>query len=119
MYLVPEESAQEVQALIHEKSVPAEVFQVDKSYYVFLGAAENLAATKELALLYKTHDIDVYWKEIDFTTKLEKENQEIDQILSAYSSLAELSAAQLLNGTSNVEVNQVKAQLNEVQSSRV
>lgn len=111
------ESAQEVQALLHEKSVPAEVFQVDQSYYVFLGAAESLATTKELALLYKTHEIDVYWKEIDFTTKLEKENQEIDQILSAYSSLAELSAARLLNGTSNVEVNQVKAQLNQVQSS--
>ena len=58
--------------------MPAEVFQVDKNYYVFLGAAENLEATKELALLYKTHDIDVYWKEIDFTTKLKKENQEIE-----------------------------------------
>ena len=67
-----EESAQEVQALLHEKNVPAEVFQVDKNYYVFLGAAENLEATKELALLYKTHDIDVFWKEIDFTTKLDE-----------------------------------------------
>ena len=100
-----------------KKTYLLKCFKSTRIYYVFLGAAENLEATKELALLYKTHDIDVFWKEIDFTTKLEKENQEIDKILAAYSSLAELSAAQLLNGTSNVEVNQVKAQLNEVQSS--
>lgn len=111
-----EESAKEVQALVHEKNVPAEVFQVDKDYYVFLGAAKNLEAAKELALLYKTYDIDVYWKEIDFTTKLSKDDQEIDKLLSVYSSLAELSAAQLRHASSDVEVNQVKAKLNEIQS---
>lgn len=110
------ESAQQVQTLIQEKNVPAEVFQVDKNYYVFLGASENLEATKELALFYKTYDIDVYWKEIDLTTKFKK-NQEIDKLFSIYSSLAELSSAQLRHAESNVKVNQVQAQLNEVQSS--
>ena len=112
-----DESAKEVQALIHEKNVPAEVFQVDKNYYLFLGAAENLEATKELALLYKTNEIDVFWKQIDFTTKLSKRDQDVEKLLAAYTSLAELSAAQLRHAASNVEANQVKAQLNEVQSS--
>ena len=112
-----EESAKEVQALIHEKNVPAEVFQVDKNYYLFLGAAENLEATKELALLYKTYEIDVFWKQIDFTTKLAEGDQDVEKLLAAYTSLAELSAAQLRHAASNVEANQVKAQLNEVQSS--
>lgn len=111
------ESAQEVQARIHEKNVPAEVFQVDKNYYVFLGAAESLETAKELAMLYKTYDIDVYWKEIELTTKLKKGEKEIEKLLSIYSSLAEISAAKLCHATSNVNANQVNAQLNEVQSS--
>lgn len=112
-----EESAKEVQALIHSKNLPAEVFKVDNTYYVFLGAAENLGAAKELALLYKANGIDVFWKEFDFTTKLAKENQETEKLLSAYSALAELSAAEIRKVESNVEVSQVKQQLNEVQSS--
>ena len=112
-----EESAKEVQALVHEKNVPAEVFQVDKNYYLFLGAAENLEATKELALLYKTYDIDVFWKQIDFTTKLAEGDQDVEKLLAVYTSLAELSAAQLRHAVSNVEVNQVQAKLNEVKTS--
>src|SRR5205807_2063474 len=83
------ESAQEVQALIRAKNVPAEVFQIEKDYYLFLGAAENLEASKELALIYKTQDIDVFWKEVDFTTKRVAGDKEEEKVLSIYSSLAE------------------------------
>lgn len=112
-----EESAKQVQAFVHQKNVPAEVFQVDNSFYVFLGTAENLAAAKELALYYKNKEIEVFWKEIDIKTNLAKENPEVEKLLSAYSALAEVSAAQLRKSTPNVEVSQVKSQLNEVQSS--
>ena len=112
-----EESAKEVQALIHEKNLPAQLFQIDKNYYIFLGVAENLEGAKELALNYKTHDVDVFWKEVDLPTKLQEGNQDVEKILAAYSSLAELSAAQLRNAESSVEASEVKAQLNEVKSS--
>ncbi len=112
-----EESAKEVQALIHEKNLPAQLFQIDKNYYIFLGVAENLEGAKELALNYKTHDVDVFWKEVDVPTKLQEGNQDAEKILSAYSSLAELSAAQLRHAQSSVEASRVKAQLNEVKSS--
>lgn len=111
------ESAQVVQVLIREKNLPAEVFQIENSYYLFLGAAENLEAAKQLALIYKTHDIDVFWKEVEFTTKLAKGDKEIEKILSVYKSLAELSAAKLQNVDSSVDINQIIERLNEVKSS--
>lgn len=111
-----EESAQAVQAQVRDKNIPAEVFKVDNNYYIFLGAAETLDATKELALRYKTSNIAVYWKEINFTTKLANGDQEGEKLVSAYTSLAELSAAQLRQTDSTVDVNQIKAQLNQLKS---
>ena len=113
-----EEAAKAVQAEIHSKNLPAEVFQIEKSYYVFLGVAENLEASKELALNYKTNEIAVFWKEIDFKTKLAKNDQEVEKALSIYSSLAELSSAKLLHVDSSADVNKVSEQLKDLQLSK-
>lgn len=112
-----EEAAKAVQAEIHNKNLPAEVFQIEKSYYVFLGVAENLEASKELALNYKTNEVDVFWKEIDFATKLAKNNQEMEKALSIYSSLAEITSAKLLHVDSSADVNKVSEQLKALQLS--
>lgn len=108
-----EEAAKEIQATIHEKKLPAEVFKMENEYYLFLGVAESLAATKELALEYKTNDVDVFWKEIHFKTKVKEDDAAVD----VYSSLAELSAAKLRNADSSVDLQQVKKQLNGVKLS--
>ena len=108
-----EEAAKEVQATLHEKKLPAEVFKMENEYYLFLGVAESLAATKELALEYKTNDVDVFWKEIHYKTKVKEDDAAVD----VYSSLAELSAAKLRNTESSVDLQQVKKQLDGVKLS--
>ncbi|USK69377.1 hypothetical protein [Peribacillus asahii] len=108
-----EEAAKEVQATLQAKKLPAEVFKMENEYYLFLGVAESLAATKELALEYKTQDVDVFWKEIRFKAKIAENDAAVD----VYSSLAELSAAKLRNTDSSVDLQQVTKQLNGVQLS--
>ncbi|AZV44578.1 hypothetical protein BAOM_3969 [Peribacillus asahii] len=108
-----EEAAKEVQATLQAKKLPAEVFKMENEYYLFLGVAESLAATKELALEYKTQDVDVFWKEIRFKAKIAEDDAAVD----VYSSLAELSAAKLRNTDSSVDLQQVTKQLNGVQLS--
>ena len=110
-----EAAAKDVQKLIHEKKLPAEIFQRDQQYYLFLGAAENLQATKELPLVYKTEEIDVFWKEVEFMTKLAKDDQDIANVLSIYASLANLSATKLRQVDSSVDVNEVSKQLADLQ----
>ncbi|MDQ7863261.1 hypothetical protein RCO48_26100 [Peribacillus frigoritolerans] len=61
-----EDAARQIQKKIIEKQVPAEIFKLEESYYLFLGSAESLVASKELALFLKSYDVDVYWKEINF-----------------------------------------------------
>ncbi|WP_142920437.1 hypothetical protein [Peribacillus asahii] len=108
-----EEAAKEVQATLQAKKLPAEVFKMENEYYLFLGVAESLEATKELALEYKTQDVDVFWKEIRFKTKIAED----DAAVGVYSSLAELSAAKLRNTDSSVDLQQVTKQLNGVKLS--
>ncbi|USK58968.1 hypothetical protein [Peribacillus asahii] len=108
-----EEAAKEVQATLQAKKLPAEVFKMENEYYLFLGVAESLAATKELALEYKTQDVDVFWKELRFKAKIAEDDAAVD----VYSSLAELSAAKLRNTDSSVDLQQVTKQLNGVQLS--
>lgn len=113
--LSTEEAAKDVQKLIHEKKLPAEIFQVGQQYYLFLGVAENLQASKELALFYKKEEMDVFWKEIEFTTKLAKDDQDIANVLSIYASLANLSATKLRQVDSSVDINEVSKQLADLQ----
>lgn len=109
------DAAKEVQASIHGKNLPAEVFRIDNSYYVFLGAAENLEAAKELALMYKKNDIDVFWKEMNFSTNLMKDDSITKELLSIYTSLVDLSSAKLRNVDSNVDIHKVSQQIHLLQ----
>lgn len=110
-----EEAAKDVQKLIHEKKLPAEIFQVGQQYYLFLGVAENLQASKELALFYKTEEIDMFWKDIEFTTKLAKNDQKVENVLSIYAALANLSATKLRQVDSSVDINEVSKQVADLQ----
>ncbi|MFJ7744226.1 hypothetical protein [Peribacillus sp. NPDC097295] len=92
-----EDAAKKIQGKIMEKQVPAEVFKLEDSYYLFLGSAENLISSKELALFLKTYDVDVFWKEIDLkaTGISTEEEKTLETMKGVYSSLSEISAAEL------------------------
>ncbi|MGE7601040.1 hypothetical protein ACQKL5_00925 [Peribacillus sp. NPDC097675] len=92
-----EDAAKKIQGRIMEKQVPAEVFKLEDSYYLFLGSAENLISSKELALFLKSYDVDVFWKEIDLkaTGISTEEEKPLETMKGIYSSLSEFSATEL------------------------
>ncbi|MGG4268036.1 hypothetical protein [Peribacillus simplex] len=116
-----EDAARKIQKKIIEKQVPAEVFKLEDSYYLFLGLAESLAASKELALFLKSYDVDVYWKEINFEASgTSKEDEKtLDKMKAVYASLAETSATKLRGKAGTVNEETLKKNLDELKAGEL
>ncbi len=116
-----EDAARQVQKKILEKQVPAEIFKLEDSYYLFLGSAESLASSKELALFLKSYDVDVYWKEINLEAsgKSQGDEKNLDKMKTVYASLAEISAAKLRGKEATVNREALKKDLNELKAAKV
>ncbi|MGE6375576.1 hypothetical protein [Peribacillus muralis] len=116
-----EDAAKQIQKKILEKKVPAQIFKAEDSYYLFLGSAESLASSKELALFLKSYDVDVYWKEIDLegSVKNEGDEQTLDKMKNVYASLSEISAAKLRGKEATVNREALKKNLNELKTAKV
>ncbi len=116
-----EDAAKQIQKKILDKQVPAEIFKLEESYYLFLGSAESLASSKDLALFLKSYDVDVYWKEINLEAngKSEVDEKTLDKMKMVYASLAEISAAKLRGKEATVNKEALKKNLNELKAEKV
>ncbi|KWW15910.1 hypothetical protein AS888_07645 [Peribacillus simplex] len=116
-----EDAARQVQKKILGKQVPAEIFKLEDSYYLFLGSAESLASSKELALFLKSYDVDVYWKEINLEAagKSGEDEKNLIKMKTVYASLAEISAAKLRGKEATVNREVLKKNLNELKAAKV
>ena len=108
-----EEAAEQVRQKITEKNVPAEILKLDDSYYIFLGTAGSLEASKELAVFLKTYDVDVFWKELDLKASEinDSESASLETMKNVYQSLAGFSAAELTGGQSQAKAEDWKQDL--------
>ncbi|MBK5484191.1 hypothetical protein JFV29_20330 [Peribacillus sp. TH16] len=116
-----EDAAKQIQKKIIEKQVPAEIFKLEDSYYLFLGSAESLTASKELALFLKSYDVDVYWKEINFeaASKSQKDEETLDTMKAVYSSLAETSATKLRGKETTVNEETLKKNMEKLKGENL
>ncbi|USK73623.1 hypothetical protein [Peribacillus frigoritolerans] len=115
-----EDAARQIQKKIIEKQVPAEIFKLEESYYLFLGSAESLAASKELALFLKSYDVDVYWKEINFEAAgTSQEEKTLDKMKAVYASLAETSATKLRGKAGTVNGKTLKKNMDELKAGKL
>ncbi|MFJ8067951.1 hypothetical protein ACIQZD_03220 [Peribacillus sp. NPDC096447] len=116
-----EDAARQIQKKIIEKQVPAEIFKLEDSYYLFLGSAESLAASKELALFLKSYDVDVYWKEINFEAAgtSQEDEKTLDKMKEVYASLAETSATKLRGKEGTVNKETLKKNMDELKAGKL
>ncbi|WP_144526603.1 hypothetical protein [Peribacillus simplex] len=116
-----EDAARQIQKNIIEKQVPAEIFKLEDSYYLFLGTAESLAASKELALFLKSYDVDVYWKEINFEAAgtSQEDEKTLDKMKAIYASLAETSATKLRGKGGMVNEETLKKNMDELKTVKL
>ncbi|MFE0503601.1 hypothetical protein ACWF7H_00755 [Peribacillus butanolivorans] len=116
-----EDAAKQIQKKIIEKQVPAEIFKLEDSYYLFLGSAESLTASKELALFLKSYDVDVYWKEINFeaASKSQKDEETLGTMKAVYSSLAETSATKLRGKETTVNKETLKKNMEKLKGENL
>lgn len=116
-----EDAARQIQKKIVEKQVPAEIFKLEDSYYLFLGSAESLTASKELALFLKSYDVEVYWKEINFEAAgtSQEEEKTLDKMKAVYTSLAEISATKLRGKEGTVNGETLKKNLDELKGGQL
>jgi stage II sporulation protein B len=116
-----EDAARQIQKKIIEKQVPAEIFKLEESYYLFLGSAESLAASKELALFLKSYDVDVYWKEINFEAAgtSQEDEKTLDKMKAVYASLAETSATKLRGKAGTVNGETLKKNMDELKAGKL
>jgi stage II sporulation protein B len=125
-----EDSAKLVQQQIAEKGVPAEIFQVDGQFYLFLGVAGSLEESKQLAVFLKTYGVDVYWKEMAVKPASaetdEKKMKTISNLTSIYESLMKSSSGLLVgktasktNETKTKEIEAIKAEAKEAADTNI
>ncbi|MGE7759039.1 hypothetical protein [Peribacillus sp. NPDC097895] len=116
-----EDAARQIQKKVIEKQVPAEIFKLEDSYYLFLGSAESLAASKDLALYLKSYDVDVYWKEINFEAagKSQADETTLDKMKMVYASLAEISATKLRGKEATVNDETLKKNMDELKAGKL
>ncbi|CAH0132409.1 Stage II sporulation protein B [Peribacillus sp. Bi96] len=116
-----EDAARQIQKKVIEKQVPAEIFKLEDSYYLFLGSAESLAASKDLALYLKSYDVDVYWKEINFEAagKSQADETTLDKMKMVYASLAEISATKLRGKGATVNDETLKKNMDELKAGKL
>ncbi|MGE7766734.1 hypothetical protein [Peribacillus sp. NPDC096540] len=116
-----EDAAKQIQKKIIEKQVPAEIFKIEDSYYLFLGSAESLTSSKELALFLKSYDVDVFWKEINFeaASKSQKDEETLDIMKSVYFSLAETSATKLRGKETTVNQETLKKNMEKLKGENL
>ena len=116
-----EDAAKQIQEKIIEKQVPAEVFKMEDSYYLFLGSAENLISSKELALFLKTYDVEVFWKEIDLKASgiSTEEEKILDTMKGVYSSLSEISAAELRGKETKSNTETLKKDMDKLKAEKL
>jgi stage II sporulation protein B len=125
-----EDSAKLVQQQIAEKGVPAEIFQVDGQFYLFLGVAGSLEESKQLAVFLKTYGVDVYWKEMAVKPASaeadEKKMKTISNLTSIYESLVKSSSGLLVgktasetNETKTKEIEAIKAEAKEAADTNI
>jgi stage II sporulation protein B len=125
-----EDSAKLVQQQVVEKGLPAEIFQVDGQFYLFLGVAGSLEESKQLAVFLKTYGVDVYWKEMAVKPASaeadEKEMKTISKLTSIYESLVKSSSGLLVGKTASAtnetkakEIEAIKAEAKEAADTNI
>ncbi|MFJ7828981.1 hypothetical protein ACQKL6_07465 [Peribacillus sp. NPDC097197] len=116
-----EDAAKQIQEKIVEKQVPAEIFKMEDSYYLFLGSAESLISSKELALFLKTYDVEVFWKEIDLKASgiSAEEEKTLDVMKGIYSSLSEISSGELRGKETKWDAETLKKDMDKLKDEKL
>lgn len=111
-----EGAAKSTQVLVAQKGVPAEVFQIDKKFYLFLGTAESLEDSKKLAVFLKTYGVDVFWKEVSLKPEsLSKEDAAIvTEMATIYQKLVKVTSNQLLTPSSIGNIEEINKEVASV-----
>jgi len=106
------EAAAEIQQKVADKNVPAEIFQQDDQYVLYLGASNTLEDSKKLAVFLKTYGVDVFWKEVTIKSGAkDKEQKLLAEMVPVYQQLTEASSAQLLDAESTLNQEKFDKQL--------
>ncbi|WP_110927092.1 hypothetical protein [Bacillus massiliglaciei] len=117
-----EAAAAEIQESVRALDLPAEVFKAEDSYYLFIGAAEDLEASKALAQVEKAKGADVYWKELDFKTGgslNEAQQKEMAKLDTAFHQLAEISASGLRGEKAEADIETAKKAIDSVETKNL
>lgn len=113
-----EEAAKQIQERVMAKGVPAEILKQDEKYYLFLGSATNLDESKQLAVFFKSYDVEVFWKELTLKPgSAASSNAAImNKMITVYQNLTKASSAQLLNPTATTDMKPLQTELEELKA---
>ncbi|PLS16857.1 hypothetical protein CVD28_14470 [Bacillus sp. M6-12] len=80
-----EEAAKKGLADIEQKQIPVRLFPLEDKYFLFLGAAPSLEASKKLSAYYKGFQLDVYWKPVTLQYSKKMTSQDKNILISLHS----------------------------------